>query len=78
MKTPDANKMYIVHIYCPTVPFRCVYREKITFRAIKSLIFNGSCSNFEYMSLEMGHIFLQSLNTISSKIKISTIYLSLK
>ena len=50
-------------------------RQKITFCAIKSLILNGSCSNFEHFSLKIGHIFLPSLKTLSSKIKI--IYLSI-
>ena len=44
-------------------------RQKITFCALKSLIFNGSCSNFEHFNLKTGHIFLQSLKTLSSKIK---------
>ena len=38
--------------------------QKIKFCTIKSLIFNGSCSNFEHFSLKMGPIFLQSLKNI--------------
>ena len=41
--------------------------------AIKSLLLNGSCSNFEYFSLKMVHIFLPSLKTLSSKMKIPSI-----
>ena len=48
------------------------------FCAIKSFILNGSCSYFEYFSLQIGHIFLLSLKTLSSKIKNSYIYLSVK
>ena len=43
----------------------------------KPLIFNGSCSTFEHFSLKIGHIFLPSLKPLSSKIKISSICLSL-
>ena len=43
--------------------------EKITFCAIKSLIFNASCSNIEYISLRMGHIFLPGLKILPSRIK---------
>ena len=41
-------------------------RPKIMFCAIKSL-FKGSCSNFAYFSVQMGHIFLPSLKMLSSK-----------
>ena len=53
-------------------------RQKIKFCVIQSLIFNGSCKNFENISLKIGHIFLPKLKSLSSKIKISSIYLSLK
>ena len=53
-------------------------KQKITFWAIKFLIFNGSCSNFESFSFTIGHISLPSLKTLNSKIKISFIYLPLK
>ena len=36
------------------------------------------CLNFEYISLKTGHIFLPSLKILSSKMKKSSIYLSLK
>ena len=49
-------------------------RQEIKFCAIKSLILNGYCSNFEYFSLKISHIFLPSLKTLSSKINFS-IYL---
>ena len=41
--------------------------------SIKYLIFNRSCSNFEYVSSKTSHIFLPSLKTLSSKIKIPSI-----
>ena len=47
--------------------------HEIKFCAIKSLILNGSCSNFEYFSLKMGLIFVPSLKTLSSKIKFPSI-----
>ena len=34
------------------------------FYVLKSLIFNGSCSNFKHLSLKIGHIFWESLKTI--------------
>ena len=53
-------------------------RQKIMFCAIKSVLFSGSCSRFERFSLKTGHIFLPSLKTLSSKIKIPFIYPTLK
>ena len=53
-------------------------RQKVMFCAIIPLIFDGSCSNVEHFSSKIGHIFLPSLKTLSSKIKISSIYLLLK
>ena len=50
-------------------------RQKITFYAIKSLIFNGSCSDFEHFSLKIGRIFLLSLKILSSKIIISLFFI---
>ena len=44
-------------------------RHQITFCAITSLIFNGSCSSFKHLGLKLGHIFLPSLKILSSKIK---------
>ena len=44
-------------------------RQKITFCAITSLIFNGYCSSFKHLGLKLGHIFLPSLKILSSKIK---------
>ena len=49
-------------------------RKKIRFCAIRSLIFNGSCSNFEHFSLIIGQIFEDFIQ----KYKFLSIYLSLK
>ena len=58
----------------PNLPIYLLYHsadgQKIMFCAIKSFILNGSCSNCEYFSLKMAHIFLPSLKTLFSKIKI--------
>ena len=52
-----------------TVPF-----SKSTLKpSVYTLILNVSCSDFEYFSLKMGHIFLPSLKILSSKIKIPSI-----
>ena len=42
------------------------------FYAIKSLTFSESCSNSKCISLKMSRIFLPSLKTLSSRIKISS------
>ena len=49
-------------------------RKKIRFCAIRSLIFNGSCSNFEHFSLIIGQIFEDFIQ----KYKFLSIYLSFK
>ena len=51
-------------------------RKKIRFCAIRSLIFNGSCSDFEHFSLiiHVGQIFENSIQIY----KFLSIYLSLK
>ena len=48
--------------------------KKIRFCAIRSLIFNGSCSNFEHFSLIIGQIFEDFIQ----KYKFLSIYLSFK
>ena len=50
-------------------------RKKIRICAIKSLIFNGSRSNFEHFSLIIGHIFFK---LYLQKYKFLSSYLSLK
>ena len=41
-------------------------------------MFNRSCLNFEHFSFKTSNIFLTSVKTVSSKLKISSIYPLLK
>ena len=53
-------------------------RLKVMLCVVKSFLFNGSCSNFEHLILKIGHIFVPSLEILSSKRKLSFNFLSLK
>ena len=51
-------------------------RQKVTFCSIKSLLFNGSCSNNEHFSLNKGHIFSAKFENSIFK-NVNVIYLSI-
>ena len=51
-------------------------KQEVMFCDIKSLILNGSGSNFEHFSLKTSHIFLPSSKTLSSTTK-KFVYLSI-
>ena len=62
---------------------RLIYRIVVSYMqakrnicAMKSLIFIGSCSNFDHFSLKIGHIFLQNLKNSVFKNK-NSLYLSI-
>ena len=53
-----------------------LHRQKVTFYAIKSLLFNAYCSNFEHFYLKIGHYLYAKFQSFVFKNK-SYLYLSI-